>query len=92
MKKAMENPDFISFTTNNYDELVLTRIDVAERLKLFGGANGTMGLRQFDERMKICRECPELKRKILGSFCNVCGCNMKLKTQVPSAECPLKKW
>lgn len=33
LKKAMENPDFISFTTNNYDELVLTRIDVAERLK-----------------------------------------------------------
>lgn len=32
MKKAMENPDFISFTANNYDELVLTRIDVAERL------------------------------------------------------------
>jgi hypothetical protein len=32
LKKAMENPDFISFTTDNYDELFLTKIDVAERL------------------------------------------------------------
>ena len=32
LKKALENPDFIAFTTDNYDQLVLTKIDVAERL------------------------------------------------------------
>ncbi len=51
-----------------------------------------MSLRQYAERMVICRGCPELTRKLLGSFCNICGCNMKLKTQVPSAKCPLGKW
>jgi len=51
-----------------------------------------MGLKQYAERMTICRTCPELKRKLTGSFCNICGCNMKLKTQVKSAKCPLGKW
>jgi hypothetical protein len=51
-----------------------------------------MGLKQYDERMKICRACPELRMKLTGVYCNVCGCNMKLKTQLPQAECPLGKW
>ena len=51
-----------------------------------------MSIKQYDERMSICRQCPELTRKLTGSYCNICGCNMKLKTQLPMAKCPLGKW
>ena len=49
-------------------------------------------LKMYDERMTICRVCPELKRKLIGSFCNICGCNMKMKAQMESQDCPLDKW
>jgi hypothetical protein len=49
-------------------------------------------LKMYDERMAICRACPELKRKLVGSFCNICGCNMKMKAQMKSQDCPLGKW
>jgi hypothetical protein len=51
-----------------------------------------MGLKQYDDRMKICRECPKLKRKLTGSYCEICGCNMKIKSQIASSKCPLGKW
>ncbi len=50
------------------------------------------GLKMFDERMAICRACPELTRKFTGSFCNLCGCNMRVKAQMVSQDCPLDKW
>ena len=49
-------------------------------------------LKMYDERMAICRECPELTRKLTGSFCKICGCNMKLKAMMVSQGCPLDKW
>jgi hypothetical protein len=51
-----------------------------------------MGIKQYVGRMKICGDCPELTKKLTGKFCNICGCNMKLKTQIDSAKCPLGKW
>lgn len=40
-------------------------------------------------RYDICAQCPEL---LPSGFCRVCGCNMKLKTKLAMAECPLGKW
>jgi hypothetical protein len=42
------------------------------------------------ERMAICRECPQFIA--VSSQCKECGCIMKLKTKLPNAECPLHKW
>ena len=49
-------------------------------------------LKMYDERMAICRVCPELKRKLVGSSGTICGCNMKMKAQMESQDCPLGKW
>ena len=40
------------------------------------------------ERLSICGNCPSLK---LG-ICTECGCNMKWKTKLSMAKCPLDKW
>jgi hypothetical protein len=42
------------------------------------------------KRLDICRTCPELFAPTLT--CKQCGCFMKIKTQIKSAECPLGKW
>lgn len=42
------------------------------------------------ERALICRDCDRLLRATWS--CKECGCFMKIKTRVPSAECPLGKW
>ena len=40
------------------------------------------------QRIEICRSCDSYS---LG-FCKHCGCLMKLKTHMESAECPENKW
>lgn len=45
-----------------------------------------MQKRRFD----ICLECPELIQ--LTAQCKKCGCLMKIKTALESAQCPLGKW
>ncbi len=42
------------------------------------------------ERALHCRDCDRLIRATWT--CKECGCFMKVKTRVPSAECPLGKW
>ena len=42
-----------------------------------------------EERMAICRECPELRAL---NNCRQCGCFMNIKTRIYSASCPLGKW
>lgn len=49
-------------------------------------------LKVFDQRMQICRGCPELKVKLIGSYCEVCGCNVKAKARLTGQSCPLGKW
>lgn len=41
------------------------------------------------ERMSICKSCPEL---LPTGNCKKCGCFMSLKTKLPNAFCPLHKW
>lgn len=49
-------------------------------------------LKVYDQRMQICRACPELQVKMFGSFCKVCGCNAKAKAKIQGQSCPLGKW
>lgn len=42
------------------------------------------------ERLEICKACPELIK--LTSQCKKCGCIMNLKTKLKEAACPIGKW
>jgi hypothetical protein len=42
------------------------------------------------KRLEICTECPRLFKKTYT--CKECGCFMKIKTHLKSAECPIGKW
>jgi hypothetical protein len=48
-----------------------------------------------DERLAICKECPE-SRDVYGrgwiNYCNICGCMLKIKTRIKTSKCPLGKW
>jgi len=46
----------------------------------------------YIQRIGICRRCPHAKSKLLGTNCELCGCNIRLKARVKSEECPVKKW
>ena len=43
-----------------------------------------------DQRMDICKACPELIQ--LTKQCKKCGCFMELKTKLEYAKCPIGKW
>jgi rRNA maturation protein Nop10 len=42
------------------------------------------------ERMDICKQCPEFIN--LTDQCKKCGCIMSIKTKLPNAYCPIGKW
>jgi hypothetical protein len=41
-------------------------------------------------RYAICESCPRFFK--ITHQCKECGCFMKIKTKIESAECPLGKW
>jgi hypothetical protein len=43
-----------------------------------------------EDRLRICKACPELLP--LTSQCKKCGCFMVAKTKLENAKCPLGKW
>jgi len=43
-----------------------------------------------EERLKVCSECPHLKK--LARQCDLCGCFLDLKTKLLEASCPINKW
>jgi hypothetical protein len=43
-----------------------------------------------NERLEICKQCPELIKLTLQ--CKKCGCFMAVKTKLEAARCPLNKW
>lgn len=45
--------------------------------------------KESQRRMAICNQCPEL---LALDRCRRCGCFMRIKTQIPGAQCPLQKW
>ena len=42
-----------------------------------------------DERLKICKNCPQLST---ASICKICNCVMPIKTKLAFAACPLNLW
>ena len=42
------------------------------------------------ERLSICEDCDTYKASTRQ--CKECGCFMKVKTRIPSSQCPLGKW
>ena len=42
------------------------------------------------QRFSICNECENFIK--LTSQCKKCGCFMKYKTKMKTAECPINKW
>jgi hypothetical protein len=57
---------------------------------LFNKNLGRVNTTIAEERLSICKECPEFIKAT--SQCKECGCIMNLKTKLPNASCPLKKW
>ncbi|CAB4128390.1 hypothetical protein UFOVP225_27 [uncultured Caudovirales phage] len=43
-----------------------------------------------EERLNICKSCPELIS--ITHQCKKCGCFMDFKTKLEAAKCPLGKW
>lgn len=43
-----------------------------------------------EDRLAICKACPELIK--LTTQCKKCGCFMAAKTKLKGAACPLEKW
>lgn len=44
----------------------------------------------IEYRLSICNTCPALNKNLMK--CKKCGCFMKLKSTLRSAQCPLEKW
>lgn len=42
-----------------------------------------------NQRFEICKSCENFHR---SEFCKICSCYMPVKTFMPSASCPAKKW
>ena len=42
-----------------------------------------------EERLAICKACPQL---LPTGTCSECGCFMAIKAKLPNASCPLHKW
>jgi hypothetical protein len=46
--------------------------------------------KKAEQRLEICKACPELMQ--LTTQCKKCGCVMSLKTKLEAATCPIGKW
>lgn len=43
---------------------------------------------EYEARLKICETCEHNK----GGVCELCGCNLSIKAQWATEECPMGKW
>ena len=51
-----------------------------------------MGVKEYTDRLAICKACPQMAKKLTGSYCQLCGCILKLKAMKENETCPLGKW
>ncbi len=51
-----------------------------------------MGIKEYTDRLAICKSCPYMKKKLTGSYCELCGCIIKIKAKMPDEKCPVGKW
>jgi len=42
----------------------------------------------YEERIKICRSCEHLQKKLNVETCKLCGCIMPLKARFRNVRCP----
>lgn len=62
---------------------------ISGQVKRITGANQEL----FDERHKICLECPNHKIQAgYGEYCKLCGCQLEAKLRVKREICPANKW
>ena len=63
--------------------------------------NNILKEEQYEQRIKICHDCPSLenKSKNNGEFkdylpekCGECGCFIAIKARLKHFDCPLGKW
>ena len=84
-------PKFTYTNVKNYAKAELSKIE-----------QGPVSLPIYEERKKICGECPHRKyvdgyKDPLG-FCTKCGCGanpraqLTVKLRLPATSCPLDKW
>jgi hypothetical protein len=45
-----------------------------------------------NDRLIICKACPEYINRGLLSKCNACGCFLLAKTKLKTQKCPVGKW
>jgi hypothetical protein len=45
-----------------------------------------------EKRMAICDSCEHLKEVLKMKTCSLCGCVMRIKTELKVAACPKGKW
>lgn len=57
---------------------------------LFNKKMGRVDAKTYEERIEICKTCPELIKVTFQ--CKKCGCFMKEKSKLADASCPLSKW
>jgi hypothetical protein len=51
-----------------------------------------MEKRFIEERLRICKQCPELKKPLGMMQCGICNCFMNGKARLESSKCPIGKW
>ena len=51
-----------------------------------------MGLKEYTDRMAICKDCPQMQKKLTGSYCLLSGCILKFKASKENESCHLGKW
>tara|TARA_R100001377_G_scaffold82128_1_gene62194 strand:+ start:439 stop:603 length:165 start_codon:yes stop_codon:yes gene_type:complete len=47
---------------------------------------------QAKSRQAICFGCEQRTATFMGFMCKECRCNIRAKSNIPFAECPLGKW
>ena len=43
-------------------------------------------------RVKICKECPYIRKRVGVDICFFCTCVISLKTKLKTEKCPIEKW
>ena len=70
----------VPLTSNTLKDLGMAAIDIA-----MGRA---VAPEIAQERLDTCKKCDMFN----GKRCNLCGCFMRKKVGLPSAQCPIHKW
>jgi len=80
--KDIEMPSIFGMASN----LLKTSRDIAIHKRITGRTLAPTEVQK--ERMNICNAC----NYYVNNRCKKCGCQLRAKTQLAAASCPLKKW